>query len=152
MQRLVAVTVLALLARCAAPSQAPPATTTFDAKHSGSRPPLLQSKADPAESENRSDPFASALLVGGDVKAPSMIEWAKAASPKGAKCRGLVMARVVIDETGTVVHAEDITPNPDEFTAAWVESYRKSRYRPATRNGVPVRVQFHQSSQIKCAR
>jgi len=152
MQRLVAVTVFALLTRCAGPSEAPPATTTSDTKQSGSRPLLSQSKVDPDESENRSDPFASALLVGADVKAPLMIEWANAASPKGAKCRGLVMARVVIDETGTVVYAEDITPNPDEFTASWVESYRKSRYRPATRNGVPVRVQFHQSSQIKCAR
>jgi len=151
-QRLIAVTVFAFLARCAAPSEAPPSTTIPGPEPSVSRPPLSQSKAHNDESKIQNDPFASALLVGGAVKAPLMIEHANAASPKGAKCRGLVMARVVIDETGTVVYAEDITPNPDKFTAAWVESYRKSRYRPATRDGVPVRVQFHQSSQIKCAR
>jgi hypothetical protein len=62
------------------------------------------------------------------------------------------MARLVIDETGKVVHPEDITRGPDDFTAAVAESFRRSTFRPATKAGVPVRVQFHISSQIKCSR
>ena len=98
------------------------------------------------------DPFASALLVGGDVQAPTLVRRGMPGSAKGAKCRGLVMARLLIDESGKVVHAEDITPGPDDFTAAVVESFRQSTFRPATKAGVPVRVQFLISSQIKCAR
>jgi hypothetical protein len=140
-----------LFVRCPAPpggddSMVTPASTKVMDRQA------VQAATTSREAEPVEDPFASALPVGGDVKAPTLVHSATPESPTGAKCRGLVLARLVIDESGKVVHAKDITPGPDEFTAAIVDSFRRSTFRPATKAGVPVRVQFHLSSQIKCSR
>lgn len=140
-----------LLVRCPAPPGRDDSTVTPASTKAMDRR-AVQADTTSREAAPVEDPFALALLVGGDVKAPTLVHRAMPESSTGAKCRGLVMARLVIDESGKVVHAKDITPGPDEFTAAVVESFRRSTFRPATKAGVPVRVQFHMSSQIRCSR
>ncbi len=147
--RFLAAASLVILVGCSSPEVDPggsPSRRAPAASQEASRPERGAATATAA------DPFESALRVGGDVKAPSIVERADPKTlPPGAKCRGLVMMELIVDESGAVVAARDLTPKPDLFTAAWVESTRQSRFRPATRDGVPVRVRFSYLVHLRCA-
>lgn len=98
-------------------------------------------------------PFESALPLGAGVSMPSIIQRADLKTfPAGAPCRGLVMMELIVDEGGAVIAIRDTSPNPDAFTAGWVESMKESRFRPGMRDGTPVRVRFSYLVHIRCAR
>ena len=92
-------------------------------------------------------PKASAgpLKVGGDVKAPVVINRVEPVYPEKAKkngISGIVIVEAVIDKTGHVASAEAIKPLPFGVDAAVLDAVKQWTFRPGTLNGEPVDVIF----------
>jgi len=88
--------------------------------------------------------------IGGDVKAPVAVSRAEPRIPPNAKCRGLVVFKCVIDERGNVTALQDLSTEPDAFTRAYADAFKRWRFRPATLHGKPVAVEYYLSVSIKC--
>ena len=86
------------------------------------------------------------LRVGGDVKAPVVIERVEPAyPPEAAKARiaGIVIIEAIIDETGRVTDERVLKDLPFGLGDAAVAAVKQWRFRPGTLNGRPVPVLFN---------
>jgi hypothetical protein len=98
------------------------------------------------------EPLPSPIFqVGGDVKAPFLIVRKDPQVAPGVRCRGLVLLEAIVDDTGKPMAVKDVTPSPDAFTAAYADSVKGWRFRPATRHGKAVAVRIRFSTNIRCA-
>ncbi|MCG8458274.1 MAG: energy transducer TonB [Holophagales bacterium] len=84
--------------------------------------------------------------IGGDVARPEklfMPEPQYTASAREARIQGVVIAQVVIDERGNVIEAKILKGLPMGLSEAALEAARASRWKPATRQGRPVKVYYN---------
>ena len=110
----------------------------------GDAPPKAAAKAAPA----RPGPDDGIYKVGGDVKEPVQLTRVPPTYPEEARknrIQGVVKVEAIIDETGHVKKAEvnvsDGDPDESLATAA-LEAVKQWTYKPATRNGKPVKVRM----------
>lgn len=88
-------------------------------------------------------PDTGPLRIGGPVKAPVRASAPMPVYPEAARqvqFECTVVLETVLDETGRITDIEVVKPCPLGMTEAAVESVERWRYRPATRNGLPVAV------------
>ena len=64
------------------------------------------------------------------------------AEAQAAQAEGRVIVRFVVDETGEVEEAEVFRPVHPALDEAALEAVEQARFRPATRDGAPVRVRM----------
>lgn len=86
------------------------------------------------------------LEVGGEVSAPVKVhapEPTYTEEARAARVMGVVILRTVVDADGTVRDVEVLKGLPLGMTESAVETVRQWRFRPATRNGVPVPVYYN---------
>ncbi len=86
------------------------------------------------------------LRVGGDVKAPLLLERVEPVrTPEAAAARisGIVILEAVIDRTGHVTSANVLKPLPFGLDKAAVDAVKQWIFRPGTLNGQPVTVLFN---------
>lgn len=93
---------------------------------------------------------ATVYHVGGDVKAPVVIKRVEARIPPHAKCRGLVVVDLIVDEKGVPQNVRDASRNPDVFTRAQADAVRQWRFRPATLHGKAVAVTYTATVNFRC--
>lgn len=99
---------------------------------------------DSIESQWRSGP--KAMRVGGDVKAPMIINKVEPHYPEEAKesrIAGIVILEVLIDKAGMVKEATVLKGLPMGLSEAAVEAVRQWMFVPATKDGQPVDVVFN---------
>jgi 2,3-bisphosphoglycerate-dependent phosphoglycerate mutase len=83
--------------------------------------------------------------VGGDVKAPVVIQRVDPVYPPEAKEKritGVVITEVLVNRNGNVVDVRVLKPLPYGLDQAAVDAVRQWKFRPGTRNGEPVDVYF----------
>lgn len=83
--------------------------------------------------------------VGGEVKEPVVVSRVPPTYPEEARknrVQGRVVLEAVIDEKGSVLTVEAVESPDPMLTDAAIEAVKKWTYRPATKNGRPVRVSF----------
>ncbi|HEY8133563.1 MAG TPA: energy transducer TonB [Thermoanaerobaculia bacterium] len=88
---------------------------------------------------------ANALRVGGDVKAPVVVNRVEPQyTPEARKDRisGIVILEVIIDKAGTVQDAVVLKGLPDGLSESAVAAVKQWTFRPGTLNGQPVDVVF----------
>ncbi len=86
------------------------------------------------------------LEVGGEVSAPVKLhapEPTYTEEARAARVMGVVILRTVVDADGTVKSVEVLKGLPLGMSESAVETVRQWRFRPATRNGVPVPVFYN---------
>ncbi len=86
-----------------------------------------------------------AYRVGGEVEAPVVIQRIEpifTAEAKKNRISGIVITEVLIDRNGDVVDVRVLKPLPFGLDRAAVDAVRQWKFRPATRNGEPVKVFF----------
>lgn len=93
---------------------------------------------------------ATVYHVGGDVKAPAVIRRVEARVPPHAKCRGLVVVDLIVDEKGVPQNVCDASRNPDAFTRSQAGAVRQWRFHPATLHGKPVAVTYTVTVNFRC--
>jgi TonB family protein len=97
-------------------------------------------------------PFANALRVGGDVKAPiviSKIEPMYSEEARRARISGIVILETLIDKTGTVREVNVLKPLPFGLDQAAVDAVKQWKFNPALKNGEPVDVVFNLTVNFK---
>lgn len=93
-------------------------------------------------SPDDSDPI---YTVEGDVQKPQRTGGPVPAYPELAreeKIQGAVVARLLIEKTGTVSSAEIVEPLRDDFDANTLEAVSQWTFEPATLEGKAVRVNY----------
>ncbi len=83
------------------------------------------------------------LKVGGDVKEPVVLHQVQPAYPEEARknrVQGVVKLAAVIDEKGIVVKVEPIESPDPSLSEAAAAAVKQWTYKPATKNGKPVKV------------
>jgi hypothetical protein len=88
--------------------------------------------------------------LGRRVKSPSPISRPEPEVVANAPCRGLVVLRLIIDATGTVVEVEDLSRPPDAFTRARADAALEWTFRSATLDGNPVAVEMYSHIHLRC--
>jgi TonB family protein len=90
--------------------------------------------------------------VGGDVKAPTVIERVDPVYPAEARMNrvaGIVIVETIIDRNGNVGDVKVLKPLPFGLDQAAVDAVKQWKFRPATRNGEPVDVFFNLTVNFK---
>jgi protein TonB len=86
------------------------------------------------------------LRVGGDVKAPVVINRVEPVYPEAAKqsrISGIVILEVIIDRTGVVKDARVLKPLPFGLDQAAMDAVKQWTFRPGTFKGEPADVIFN---------
>jgi TonB family protein len=86
------------------------------------------------------------LRVGGDVKAPVVVQRVEPQYPEEARrerVQGIVIVEAFIDKEGNVGDIEVLKPLPMGLDQAAVDAVRQWKFQPATMNGEPVNVVFN---------
>lgn len=86
------------------------------------------------------------LRVGGDVKAPVVLERVEPRYPedaRAARVAGIVILEVVIDRNGNVKNPRVLKPLPFGLDQSAVDAVRQWKFLPGTVNGEPVDVIFN---------
>ena len=107
----------------------------------GDAPPKAAAKAAPAKPA----PDDGIYKVGGDVKEPVEIHRVQPVYPEEARenrIQGRVVIQAVIDEKGNVKRAEAVESPDPVLTEAALAAVKQWTYKPATKNGKPVKVFF----------
>lgn len=94
------------------------------------------------------------LKVGGDVKEPVLLNRVQPAYPEEARknrIQGSVILSTVVDDKGNVEKVEPVESPDPMLTDAAVEAVKKWTYRPATKNGKPVKVRMTVTVAFKLA-
>ena len=102
-------------------------------------PPTAPQKAQEPAASDPAGPFK----VGGDVLAPVLVTRVAPEYPDEARkggIRGRVLFQAVISESGAVESLELMKSDHPLLTKAALDAIRQWRYRPATKDGKPVRV------------
>jgi protein TonB len=92
------------------------------------------------------------LRVGGDVKAPTVINRVEPVYPevaRKARISGIVIVECIIDKTGNVTNVQVLKPLPFGLDQAAVDAVRRWKFRPGTLNGQPVDVIFNLTVNFK---
>ena len=95
------------------------------------------------------------LQVGGDVKAPVVVERVNPQYPeeaRQARVSGIVILALLIDKTGVVRDVTVLKPLPKGLSEAATEAVRQWKFQPATRKGEPVGVLFNLTINFKLER
>jgi len=96
---------------------------------------------------SRSTPSSDTIYeVGGSVSEPVEVSRTRPVYPQEAKAKGLtgiVTLNAVIDETGRVTSVELLHSPDATLTAAAVEAVGQWTYKPAMKDGKPVKVRLH---------
>lgn len=94
----------------------------------------------------------AALRVGGDVKAPVVIERREPQYPevaRKARISGIVIVEVIIDQSGAVTAGRVLKPLPFGLDEEALRAVKTWRFRPGTRNGQPVATIFNLTVSFK---
>ncbi len=97
---------------------------------------------------------SGALKVGGDVKEPVLLNRVQPAYPEEARknrIQGSVILSTIVDDKGNVEKVEPVESPDPLLTDAAIEAVRKWTYRPATKNGKPVKVRMTVTVAFKLA-
>ncbi|PYQ30087.1 MAG: hypothetical protein DMF56_10210 [Acidobacteria bacterium] len=92
------------------------------------------------------------LRVGGDVKAPVVINRVEPHYPevaRKARISGIVIVECVIDKNGNVRDVKVLKPLPFGLDQAAAEAVEKWKFKPGTLNGQPVDVIFNLTVNFK---
>jgi protein TonB len=92
------------------------------------------------------------LRVGGDVKAPVVINRVEPVYPevaRKARISGIVIVECIIDKTGNVTNVQVLKPLPFGLDQAAVDAVKRWRFKPGTLNGQPVDVIFNLTVNFK---
>lgn len=92
------------------------------------------------------------LRVGGDVKAPVVLQRVEPVYPevaRKARVSGIVILEAVIDRTGAVKDVRVLEGLPFGLDEAAVDAVKQWRFAPATLNGQPVDVLFNLTVSFK---
>ena len=92
------------------------------------------------------------LRVGGDVKAPVVINRVEPVYPevaRKARISGIVIVECIIDKGGTVRDVQVLKGLPFGLDQAAVEAVKKWKFKPGTLNGQPVDVIFNLTVNFK---
>lgn len=129
------------------------ATLSPDAVAAMARVRELEEQLAALQREKHSDPAGSSPVLRGElvtagepgVVPPKRTDEGRTPVPSAAKTLGrtaVVQVEALVDETGAVVDVRilDASISGFGFEAAAGKKVRQSRYRPATKNGVPVRM------------
>ena len=90
--------------------------------------------------------------VGGDVKAPVVINRVEPVYPeeaRKARIMGIVIVEAVIDQNGVVKDVEVLKPLPFGLDQAAVDAVKQWTFKPATLDGQPVAVRFNLTINFK---
>jgi TonB family protein len=96
--------------------------------------------------------YGDALRVGGDVKAPIVINRVEPSftdEARKARISGIVILEVVIGRDGLVKTAEVLKPLPFGLDQAAVDAVKQWTFKPGTLNGQPVDVIFNLTVNFK---
>lgn len=97
-------------------------------------------------------PPAGPLRVGGDVKAPIIIDRAEpkyTEAARAARISGLVVVEATIDRNGRVTDVKVVKGLPMGLSAEAEAAVRRWRFKPGTQNGQPVPVYFNLTVTFK---
>lgn len=86
------------------------------------------------------------IYVTGDITKPVQIKQVEPEYTDAAKrerIQGVVILQAVINETGDVENVKVLKSLPHGLAEAAVDALKRSKFRPATRNGVPVAVYYN---------
>jgi TonB family protein len=100
----------------------------------------------------RIDGPKAVLRVGGDVKAPVIINKVEPIYPeeaRKARITGIVILEALIDKSGDVRDATVLKPLPFGLDQAALDAMRQWKFKPATLNGQPVDVVFNVTVNFK---
>lgn len=92
------------------------------------------------------------LSVGGDVKAPVVINRVEPLYPeeaRKARITGIVIVEAIIDRNGVVKNVSVLKPLPFGLDQAALDAVRQWTFRPGTLNGAPVDVIFNLTVNFK---
>jgi TonB family protein len=97
-------------------------------------------------------PFTTALRVGGEVKAPTVIskvepEYSEEA--RRARISGIVILEALIDKNGNVTDINVLKPLPFGLDQAAIDAVKQWKFKPAMMNGQPVDVVFNLTVNFK---
>lgn len=92
------------------------------------------------------------IYVTGDITEPVPIkkvepEYTEAA--KRARIQGVVIMQAVINETGDIENVKVLKSLPHGLAEAAVDALKRSKFQPATRNGVPVAVYYNSTAHFQ---
>jgi len=90
--------------------------------------------------------------VGGDVKAPVIIDRVEPIYPevaRKARIMGIVIVEATISEDGVVKNVEVLKPLPFGLDQAAVDAVKQWTFKPATLDGAPVAVRFNLTINFK---
>lgn len=96
-----------------------------------------------ATAPSRAPDGSLAWRIGGEVKPPVATHKVDPKYPAEAlkqQVGGICIVQLVIDEKGNVAHAASLSGPSPEIEQAAVDAARQWKFKPATRNGAPVRV------------
>jgi TonB family protein len=97
---------------------------------------------DPEEVDRTADE-ADPLILGREITPPELIKRAEPDYPESAKAEGVqgrVILQLVVEKSGAVSNVKILKSNDERLAAAATEAVRQWGYKPALRNGEPVRV------------
>ena len=92
------------------------------------------------------------LRVGGDVKAPVVINRVEPVYPevaRKARISGIVIVECIIDKGGNVTNVQVLKPLPFGLDQAAVDAVKRWKFKPGTLNGQPVDVIFNLTVNFK---
>jgi TonB family C-terminal domain len=92
------------------------------------------------------------LRIGGDVKAPVVIQRIEPVYPeeaRKARISGIVILEVIIDRTGAVKDVTVLKPLPFGLSEAAIDAVKQWTFVPGTLNGKPVNVTFNVTMNFK---
>jgi TonB family protein len=95
---------------------------------------------------------STALRVGGDVKAPVVVERVEPVYPDEARkayISGTVIIEMIVDRTGHVADAVVLKPLPMGLSDCALDAVKQWVFTPGTLNGMPVDVIFLQAVNFK---
>ena len=101
---------------------------------------------------SKREPFASALHVGGDVKAPvvvSRVEPVYTEVARKARISGIVIVEALVDKNGTVRDVNVLKPLAFGLDQAAIDAVKQWKFMPALKNGEPVDVAFNLTVNFK---
>ena len=97
-------------------------------------------------------PPTGPLRVGGDVKAPVIVKRAEpdyTETARKARIAGVVIVEAIIDTHGTVDEVKVVKGLPMGLSEEAAQAVRRWKFKPGTRNGVPVATIFNLTVNFK---